>query len=67
MGLDLYAYAVTKEKLKDPTQEVAIELVEGSSEEIAYWHKQNPLHNWMENLYRKKYGTVTDFNCVSTR
>jgi len=51
MGLDMYAY-----KTKD--QQEAIE--------IQSWRKHYNLHNWMEQLYRRKGGTAI-FNLVSVQ
>ena len=53
MGLDSYAFAVEKgTKFDDET-----------SEEIWYWHKNNALHGWMQELYESKGGSEV-FNCV---
>lgn len=32
-----------------------------------YWRKFNALHGWMQDLYTKKGGTDSDFNCNTVR
>lgn len=65
MGLDMYAFRVKPEALKDPK---ALSPVckdrDEEGQEIAYWRKHHDLHGWMENLYRKKGGTEESFNYV---
>jgi hypothetical protein len=63
MGLDMYAYTVSKnEHNRD------FEISEGAdSQELSYWRKFNCLHGWMEDLYREKGGTSQEFNCVPLR
>jgi hypothetical protein len=58
MGLDMYAYAVSKVGTD-------FEIPEGAEKtDIAYWRKHNMLHGWMEDLYRELGGSKEDFNCV---
>jgi len=60
MGLDMYAYAVSK---RDAISE--LEVAEGAErEELHYWRKHHDLHGWMENLYRDKGGDADSFNCI---
>ena len=60
MGLDMYAYAVSKrDALND------FEMAQGSEkEELQYWRKHHDLHGWMEKLYRNKGGDAESFNCI---
>ena len=55
MGLDMYAYAATKEDS---------EWNDGNHRELSYWRKHPNLHGWMEELYRAKGGNVEMFNGV---
>jgi hypothetical protein len=58
MGLDMYAYSVSKVGTD-------FEIPEGAEKtDIAYWRKHNMLHGWMEDLYRELGGSKEDFNCV---
>lgn len=60
MGLDMYAYAVSK---RDAISE--LEIAEGAErEELQYWRKHHDLHGWMERLYRDKGGEAESFNCI---
>jgi hypothetical protein len=60
MGLDMYAYAVSK---RDAIGE--FEIAENAErEELQYWRKHHDLHGWMENLYRDKGGDAESFNCI---
>jgi hypothetical protein len=60
MGLDMYAYAVSK---RDAIGE--LEIAEGAErEELQYWRKHHDLHGWMEKLYRDKGGDADSFNCI---
>ena len=60
MGLDMYAYAVSK---RDAIGE--FEMAQDSEkEELHYWRKHHDLHGWMENLYRDKGGDADSFNCI---
>jgi hypothetical protein len=61
MGLDMYAFAVSKEKSID---QFTIAPDAGKPEELQYWRKHHDLHGWMEQLYRAKGGTKESFNCV---
>jgi hypothetical protein len=69
MGLDMFAFKVQKEVLKE--QEVdflisdEVENTENEPQELHYWRKHPNLHGWMENLYREKGGTDPQFNCVN--
>jgi hypothetical protein len=60
MGLDMYAYAVSK---RDAIGE--FEMAQDSEkEELQYWRKHHDLHGWMEKLYRSKGGDADSFNCI---
>lgn len=59
MGLDMYAYALTRA----PEREVDFKADDGA--EIHYWRKHPNLHGWMERLYREKGGEDDAFNCVN--
>lgn len=60
MGLDMYAFAVSKENSIDQFTIAP----DSESEELQYWRKHHDLHGWMEQLYRAKGGTKESFNCV---
>ena len=60
MGLDMYAFAVSKEKSIDQFTIAP----DSDNEELQYWRKHRDLHGWMEQLYRAKGGTKESFNCV---
>ena len=63
MGLDMYAYAVSKENTVD---EFTINKRDEANE-FFYWRKNNALHGWMQQCYiQKKLAaaqTPEDFNC----
>lgn len=62
MGLDMYAYTVSKNE-----QNTDFKIAEDvDQEELQYWRKFNCLHGWMEDLYREKGGNG-EFNCRSLR
>lgn len=60
MGLDMYAFAVSKENSVDQFTIAP----DSDNEELQYWRKHHDLHGWMEQLYRAKGGTKESFNCV---
>ena len=60
MGLDMYAYAVSK---RDAIGEFEMAR-DCEREELHYWRKHHDLHGWMENLYRDKGGDADSFNCI---
>jgi hypothetical protein len=60
MGLDMFAYAVSK---RDAIGEFEM-AKECEKEELHYWRKHHDLHGWMENLYRGKGGDAESFNCI---
>lgn len=65
MGLDMYAFSVSKADAGD----FAVDLPfndDVNKNEIFYWRKFNALHGWMEQLYRAKGGTK-EFNCTAVR
>ena len=65
MGLDMYAYKVEKGLIAEGT-EIDFDSPRGDEyvSEDWYWRKNNYLHGWMENLYRRK-GGEKQFNCVN--
>jgi len=67
MGLDMYAYAIKAEELKDSAQQTDLETSNDAPEEIAYWRKHGALHNWFNELYNSKGGTDPDFNTSDVR
>ena len=73
MGLDMYAYTAPAELVGDQQVDLGDKLfdnghpVEGVDTDFAYWRKFNHLHGWMEQLYRKKGGTMPSFNCTTVR
>jgi hypothetical protein len=60
MGLDMYAYAVSK---ADAISEFEV-ASDCEKEELQYWRKHHDLHGWMERLYRDKGGDADSFNCI---
>jgi hypothetical protein len=60
MGLDMYAFAVSK---RDAIGEFEMAR-DCEKEELHYWRKHHDLHGWMENLYRDKGGDADSFNCI---
>ena len=60
MGLDMYAFAVSK---RDAIGEFEM-AKDCEREELHYWRKHHDLHGWMEKLYRAKGGDADSFNCI---
>ena len=60
MGLDMFAYAVSK---RDAIGEFEM-AQDCEKEELHYWRKHHDLHGWMEKLYRDKGGDADSFNCI---
>lgn len=60
MGLDMYAFAVSK---RDAIGDFEM-AQDCEKEELYYWRKHHDLHGWMENLYRGKGGDAESFNCI---
>ena len=60
MGLDMYAFAVSK---RDAIGEFEMAR-DCEKEELHYWRKHHDLHGWMEKLYRSKGGDADSFNCI---
>ena len=60
MGLDMYAFAVSK---RDAIGEFEMAR-DCEREELHYWRKHHDLHGWMEKLYRDKGGDADSFNCI---
>ena len=63
MGLDMFAFTVSKEIAG--SVEVDFKLPE--SVRLHYWRKHPGLHGWMEKLYRRKGGKEDRFDCASVR
>ena len=61
MGLDMYAYRVSK---KNRISEVDFKFDENDAYQFHYWRKHHDLHGWMEKLYYRKGGEKESFNCV---
>jgi hypothetical protein len=66
MGLDMYAFSVSKENAVGDF-ECRTTSDGGDHQEIAYWRKFNALHGWMQDLYRDKGGDAESFNCIPVR
>lgn len=67
MGLDMYAYSVSKRAaINDTTLLASDDRAAEDVVEIQYWRKNNALHAWMERLYQLKGGTE-EFNCEYVR
>ena len=64
MGLDQYAYRCNSSLLLG--KQVDFDIPEDCCE-FFYWRKHPNLHGWMQNLYRSKGGTDTQFNCAAIR
>lgn len=65
MGLDQHAFRVKKNTLKTPTDNG--DRINDDAEEIAYWRKHPNLQGWMEDLYFRKGGKESSFNCVDVQ
>jgi hypothetical protein len=68
MGLDMYAWVVSKD---DAVDDFTIRSeANGRTEELSelyYWRKHHDLHGWMEQLYRSRNGDKQSFNCCPVR
>ena len=64
MGLDMYAYRVSKEHV---VNDFEFNTDQDPANDIAYWRKFNALHGWMESLYRDRGGPKESFNCAPLR
>lgn len=64
MGLDMYAYRVSKEQV---VNDFEFNTNQDPVNDIAYWRKFNALHGWMERLYRDRGGPKESFNCAPIR
>jgi len=62
MGLDQYAYLVSKRAALDDFNYIG----QGKMYEDFYWRKNRFLHGWMEDLFHAK-GGEGDFNCQPVR
>jgi hypothetical protein len=73
MGLDMYAYTCDADSVGDKQVDIKIYNEDGShavtnlNREFAYWRKFNHLHGWMNQLYDRKGGGSTSFNCDTVR
>ena len=55
MGLDMYVYAVDKERVIDDTNFfVPVKSYDNDLTEIFYWRKHNYIHSWFELLWEEK-------------
>jgi hypothetical protein len=69
MGLDMYVYAVSSNRVREEDKDKEVDFqtyYEEGHTEIWYWRKHPNLHGWMENLYRSKGGTE-EFNYVPVK
>ena len=64
MGLDMYAYRVSKEFV---VNDFEFNTNQDPVDDMAYWRKFNALHGWMERLYRERGGPKESFNCAPLR
>ena len=67
LGLDMSVYAVSANQVREEDKDKEVDFApyyEEDPTEIWYWRKHPNLHGWMENLYRRKGGTIEDFNGV---
>lgn len=64
MGLDMYAYRVSKEHV---VNDFEFNTNQDPVDDMAYWRKFNALHGWMERLYRERGGPKESFNCAPLR
>jgi protein-disulfide isomerase len=62
MGLDMYAYTVSKNELNENFSMAE----DADKQELSYWRKFNCLHGWMQDLYYEKGGNQ-EFNCRPLR
>ncbi len=67
MGLDQYAFAVSKAQLPEEFDQLPENI---NKEELAYWRKHPNLQGWMQSLWRSKLEDDSDvswnsFNCVA--
>ena len=68
MGLDMWAFAISKDKVKIAATDVEFdEKTEEALEELANWRKHHDLHGWMGQLYNEKGGKASSFNCVTVQ
>jgi hypothetical protein len=71
MGLDMYAYTLDAEAVKDSQVDIQLQAILDRGIEVnrdfAYWRNFYELHTWMEDLYRRKGGSEEDFNVVTVR
>jgi hypothetical protein len=67
MGLDMNLYSVPHKDTNTRTDQTFNGLDELEVSDLGYWRKANHIHGWMEELYRSKGGTQTDFNCVTVQ
>lgn len=70
MGLDMFSWAVKENDLPESDRTLEADVALGDKvpkEEIYYWRKHHDLHGWMENLYIKKGGKDSQFNCNTVR
>jgi hypothetical protein len=58
VGLDMYAFSIPEA----PESPVDFETPSEGRHNLHYWRKHPNLHGWMEDLYRSKGGTDSDFN-----
>jgi len=74
MGLDMYAMTVKADLIGDQQVDITLHNPDGNmlfpndtDTNFAYWRKFNNLHQWMADLYFKKGGQSSSFNCNTVR
>lgn len=67
MGLDMYAFTCDQEQIGDKQVDIDLEKIKELDKKFAYWRKFNNLHQWMADLYFKKGGQSSSFNCDTVR
>jgi hypothetical protein len=63
----MYAYTCDQEQVGDKQVDIDLDKVRGLDRDFAYWRKFNNLHQWMADLYFKKGGQSSSFNCNTVR
>jgi len=66
MGLDMYAYSVSKQVAQNQQVDISIHS-RAKRKDLAYWRKFSHLHGWMEDLYHNKEGQSDNFNGDNVR
>lgn len=70
MGLDMYAYSVPANKVRDEDKNAEVDFQSyytAGAEEFFYWRKHPNLHGAFETMYREKNGSDDSFNYSTLR